>query len=154
LDDENPVVSSTDGKEKEDDLSESDKADLLFADGNSRKAYDELKLMLRPECTIEQIGEHALKTLVFLLQLGQIEKGSLTMDLKYKSLSARWFGSKTNKGGKDDNADAVDDKTKYIQCDSHYIVCDKRKDNYVGTLSCTCNLQQALQQMACALGSG
>jgi hypothetical protein len=36
LDDENPVVSSTDGKEKEDDLSESDKADLLFADGNSR----------------------------------------------------------------------------------------------------------------------
>ncbi len=37
-DDENPVVSSTDGKEKEDDLSESDKADLLFADGNSRKA--------------------------------------------------------------------------------------------------------------------
>ncbi len=46
LDDENPVVSSTDGKEKEDDLSESDKADLLFADGNSSKAYDELKLML------------------------------------------------------------------------------------------------------------
>jgi hypothetical protein len=45
-DDENPVVSSTDGKEKEDDLSESDKADLLFADGNSMKAYDELKLML------------------------------------------------------------------------------------------------------------
>jgi hypothetical protein len=88
-DDENPVVSSTDEKEKEDDLFESDKADLLFADGNSRKACDELKLMIQPECTIEQIGEHALKTLVFLLQLGQIEKGSLTMDLKYKSLSAR-----------------------------------------------------------------
>jgi hypothetical protein len=46
LDDENPAVSSTDGKEKEDDLSESDTADLSFADGNSRKAYDELKLML------------------------------------------------------------------------------------------------------------
>jgi hypothetical protein len=45
-DDENPVVSSTDGKEKEDDLSESDKADLSFSDRNSRKAYDELKLML------------------------------------------------------------------------------------------------------------
>jgi hypothetical protein len=40
------------------------------------------------------------------------------MDMKYKSLSARWFGSKTNKGGKDDNADAVDDNTKYIQHDS------------------------------------
>ena len=53
LDEKNPVVSSTDGKEKEDDLSESDKADLLFADGNSSKAYDELKLMLRAECTIE-----------------------------------------------------------------------------------------------------
>ncbi len=39
------------------------------------------------------------------------------MDLKYKSLSACYFGSKTNKGGKDDNADAVDDN-KYIQCDS------------------------------------
>jgi hypothetical protein len=45
-DDENPVVSSTDGKEKEDDLYESDKADLLFANRNSWKAYDELKLML------------------------------------------------------------------------------------------------------------
>jgi hypothetical protein len=44
-DDENPVVSSTDGKKKEDDLSESDKADLSFAEGNSSKAYDELKLM-------------------------------------------------------------------------------------------------------------
>ncbi len=52
-DDENHVVSSTDGKEKEDDLSESDKVDLSFADGNSSKAYDELKLMLRPECTIK-----------------------------------------------------------------------------------------------------
>ncbi len=40
------------------------------------------------------------------------------MDLKYRSLSARWFGSKTNKGGKGDNADAVDDNTKYIQRDS------------------------------------
>ncbi len=40
------------------------------------------------------------------------------MDLKYKSLSAHWFGSKTNKGGKDDNADAVDDNTTYIQHDS------------------------------------
>ncbi len=40
------------------------------------------------------------------------------MDLKYKSLSAHWFGSKINKGGKDDNADAVDDNTKYIQRES------------------------------------
>jgi hypothetical protein len=53
-----------------------------------------------------------------LLQLGRIEKGSLTMDLKYKSLSACWLGSKTNKGSKDDNADAADDNTKYIQRDS------------------------------------
>jgi hypothetical protein len=40
------------------------------------------------------------------------------MDLKYKSLSARWFGCKVNKGRKNDNADAVDDNTEYIQRDS------------------------------------
>ena len=75
--------------------------------------------MLRPECTVEQIGEHALK-IMELLQLGQIEKGLHTMDLKYKSLTAQWFGTSTkaNKGSKDDTADNVDDSTKYIQCDS------------------------------------
>ncbi len=85
-------VASTGGKENKDDLTEieteSDKqVDLSFANGNASKACDELKLMLRPECTVEQIGEHALK-IMELLQLGQIEKGLHTMDLKYKSLIA------------------------------------------------------------------
>ena len=60
MEDRDPVASS-DGKENEDDLTEieteSDKqADLSFANGNVSKACDELKLMLWPECTVEQIG--------------------------------------------------------------------------------------------------
>jgi hypothetical protein len=72
-------------------------ASLSFANGNPSKAYQELKLMLRAECTIEEIGAHALN-IMELLQLGKIEKGSETMDLKYKSLTARWFGTKSSKG--------------------------------------------------------
>jgi hypothetical protein len=45
---------------------------------------------------IADIGSHALK-IMELLQLGKIEKGAMSMEGKYKSLNARWFGCKHSK---------------------------------------------------------
>jgi hypothetical protein len=55
----------------------------------------EFKAMLQCE-KIDNIGSHALK-IMELLQLGKIEKGAMSMEGKYKSLNARWFGCKHSK---------------------------------------------------------
>lgn len=41
----------------------------------------------------EFISQHALK-MMELMQLGKLEKGALSMDGKFKSLAALWFGTK------------------------------------------------------------
>ena len=51
-----------------------------------------------------------------LMQLGRIEKGSLLPNGKYKSQSARWFGTKKKVSSQTDGADVVDGE--YIGHDS------------------------------------
>ena len=57
-----------------------------------------------------------------LMQLGKIEKGSLSMDAKFNSLSARWFGCSRGKTGKDiddkDHVEGDNDNNKFIKRDS------------------------------------
>jgi hypothetical protein len=70
--------------------------ELTFAGGDSSKAFNEFKEMLKSGCTVEQIGIYALR-IMELMQLGCIEKGLESIDLKFKSLTARWYGCKTKK---------------------------------------------------------
>jgi hypothetical protein len=57
------------------------------------KWFLEFKAMLDSQKSLDDIAQSPLKVME-LLQLGKIEKGSLSMESKYKSLSARWFGCK------------------------------------------------------------
>jgi hypothetical protein len=70
--------------------------ELSFAAGDASKAFMEFKEMLKPGKTVEEIGIHALK-MMELMQLGDLEKGSEKMDLKFKSLQSRWYGCKLKK---------------------------------------------------------
>jgi hypothetical protein len=97
----------------------SEEKEISFASGDSSKAFDEFNAMLKPDCTNEQIGIHALN-IMQLMQLGSIDKGSKSMELKYKSLSARWFGCKAKKaGGNGDKCpENSSDSNDYISRDS------------------------------------
>jgi hypothetical protein len=64
-----------------------------FNNVDSSKWFLEFKAMLDSQKSLDDIAQSALKVME-LLQLGKIEKGSLSMESKYKSLSARWFGCK------------------------------------------------------------
>ena len=77
----------------------------LHDDINSSKFFLEFKLMLQCE-KIEEIGVHALK-IMELLQLGKMEKGSITSDGRYRSLNARWFGCKVKKSSDPNSSEGV-----------------------------------------------
>jgi hypothetical protein len=85
-----------------------------FMKGDASAMFAELKEMIEKEKTISQIAVHGLRV-IYLMQLGKIQKGSIAMDLKFKSLPARWFGSKDKKMVKDDLAE---DCAVYIRRDS------------------------------------
>ena len=55
---------------------------------------------------IEEIGVHALK-IMELLQLGKMEKGSITSDGRYRSLNARWFGCKVKRSSDPNSSEGV-----------------------------------------------
>ena len=56
---------------------------------------------------VPSLGPHTLK-LMELMQLGKIEKFSLLPVIKYKSLSACWFGTKKKVTLQTDGVDVVD----------------------------------------------
>jgi len=70
-------------------------AESFFNDVNSSRFFVEFKLMLECE-KIDAIGMQALKVME-LLQLGKMEKGSISSKGRYRSLNARWFGCKMKK---------------------------------------------------------
>jgi hypothetical protein len=77
----------------------------FHGDINSSKFFLELKLMLQCE-KIEEIGVQALK-IMELLQLGKMEKGSITSDGRYRSLNARWFGCKAKRSSDPNSSEGV-----------------------------------------------
>ena len=62
----------------------------FYIGGYLSAAFIEFKAILDLEYILH-VGSQALE-LFKLLQLGQIEKGYLLHDAKYKSLSGHWFG--------------------------------------------------------------
>eukprot|EP00956_Cyclotella_meneghiniana_P011701 scaffold16470_cov61-Cyclotella_meneghiniana.AAC.12 len=77
----------------------------FHGDINSSKFFLEFKLMLQCE-KIEEIGVRALK-IMELLQLGKMEKGSITSDGRYRSLNARWFGCKVKRSSDPNSSEGV-----------------------------------------------
>ena len=119
-DEADEIVAGVDSTEDEGGVSENDGAgvDTLFADDVNGKAFLQLKELLASP-NISSMGRHAL-SIMELMQLGKIEKGSLMPDGKFKSLNARWFGCKKKKGKSGDENEATEgDGNKYIQ-----IQCD------------------------------
>ena len=91
--------------------------DTLFADDVSGKALLQLKELLA-NTDISSMGRQAL-SIMELMHLGKIEKGSLLPDGKFKSLNGRWFGTKKKRGKSGDGNEATEGSDdKYIERDS------------------------------------
>ena len=63
----------------------------LFGSNNSKDVFKVL-WSIRVSTSLEEVNQIGLE-LIQLLQLGNIEKGSVSSDAKYKSLKTRWFGT-------------------------------------------------------------
>ena len=97
--------------------------ECLFDSGDSQEAYYHFKLLLT--CNgIGDVGNASLKV-VQLLQLGKLEKGSVTLDAKHNSRNGRWFSQKaaavhsgTSEVGGGDNAGLyiMRDSLVHIKC--------------------------------------